>query len=215
MVVTKQLIIDFDSTFITGESLDWLAEIANPSVISKLSEITKQGMDGTITYQESLTSRLDLFWPNKNHINQLIEKINRSITPSVISNKNWIIEHRDNIYIISGGFIDYIQEPLTSFGILPNHIFGNSFIFDKDRVVGFDENNLLSQSGGKAHIVKNLALDGEVMVVGDGITDFEIKEQGAADMFIAFTENMSRSSVTKKADVIARSFTEIISLYES
>jgi D-3-phosphoglycerate dehydrogenase len=213
--VKKNIIIDFDSTFITGESLDWLAEIANPSVISQLSEITKQGMSGTIPYQESLKSRLNLFSPNKNHIDLLIEKINTSITPSIMQNQDWIKNHRDHIYIISGGFIDYMKKPLTSFGILPDHIVGNSFIYVDDRVVGFDKNNPLSQNGGKAIIVKRLQLDGEVIVIGDGITDYEIVSYGAADMFVAFTENVSRPSVIKTSKQQACSFNEVISFYES
>lgn len=214
-MVVKHLIIDFDSTFITGESLDWLAEIADPSITHELSEITKQGMEGALSFHESLSSRIELFSPTKDHIRKLIEKIKRSITPSLIHNQKWIQQHRNEIYIISGGFVDYMQEPLESFGILSHHIFGNSFIYDGDHVVGFDRHNPLSHSGGKETVVSNLNLKGEVIVVGDGITDYEIKKQGAADMFIAFTENISRPSVTQKADKIVNSFDEVISYYES
>ena len=215
VVLNRHLIIDFDSTFITGESLDWLAEIANPSVVSQLRKITKQGMDGSISYRDSLTSRLRLFSPTKDHINQLITKIQSSITPSIIQNQHWITQHRGNIFIISGGFLDYMREPLESFGILPDHIYGNTFIFDDDCVVGFDTDNPLSQSGGKAKVVKNLHRAGEIIVVGDGITDYEIVSKGAADIFIAFTENVSRQPVIDVSKQEACSFNEVISFYES
>ena len=34
-----------------------------------------------------------------------------------------------------------------------------------------------------------------IIVVGDGYTDLEIKQNGEAAVFIAFTENISRDSV--------------------
>jgi D-3-phosphoglycerate dehydrogenase len=47
-------------------------------------------------------------------------------------------------------------------------------------------------------------------VIGDGYTDFEIKESGLANKFYAFTENVSRPKVTSQADHIAPSFDEIL-----
>lgn len=60
------LIIDFDSTFITGESLDELSEIVlkNHSDSAKhLNQIhgwTRAGMEGKIPFDESLSKRMQL-----------------------------------------------------------------------------------------------------------------------------------------------------------
>jgi D-3-phosphoglycerate dehydrogenase len=47
-------------------------------------------------------------------------------------------------------------------------------------------------------------------VIGDGYTDYEIKASGLANKFYAFTENVSRPSVTAQADHIAPSLDEIL-----
>ena len=55
-----------------------------------------------------------------------------------------------------------------------------------------------------------LNLCGNIIVVGDGYTDYEIKKCGVADTFIAFTENISRQSVIEKADIVANNFNTVI-----
>jgi D-3-phosphoglycerate dehydrogenase len=58
--------------------------------------------------------------------------------------------------------------------------------------------------------MKELNLQGEVFVIGDGYTDYQIREAGLASKFFAFTENVSRTNVTEKADHIAPSFDEVL-----
>jgi D-3-phosphoglycerate dehydrogenase len=75
--------------------------------------------------------------------------------------------------------------------------------------VGFDRGNPLSRSGGKAEAVHGLGLQGEIIAVGDGWTDYEMRAAGAADRFYAFTENVERPSVVERADRVARSFDDL------
>ncbi|MGV3540793.1 MAG: phosphoglycerate dehydrogenase, partial [Rufibacter sp.] len=76
--------------------------------------------------------------------------------------------------------------------------------------VGFDRNNPLTQNQGKAKQIKALGLDGEIYVIGDGYTDYEIKEAGIADKFYAFTENVSRDRVVGKADHVTPTLDEFL-----
>ena len=76
--------------------------------------------------------------------------------------------------------------------------------------VGFDKDNVLSENQGKAKKIEELELKGEVLVIGDGHTDYEIRSAGKAHKFFAFTENIARASVTAKADHIAPSLDEIL-----
>ena len=57
-------------------------------------------------------------------------------------------------------------------------------------------------------------LEGSVWAVGDGITDYEIRAAGAADIFYAFTENVERASVTAKADVVIKNFDEFLYMHD-
>ncbi|MEO1255937.1 MAG: phosphoglycerate dehydrogenase, partial [Bacteroidota bacterium] len=80
----------------------------------------------------------------------------------------------------------------------------------EDRIIGFDEENLLSDNNGKPKQIKSLNLEGEVFVLGDGFTDYEIKKAGLANKFYAFTENVRREKILHEADHEAPSLDEFL-----
>lgn len=211
------VLIDFDSTFVAIESLDKLAEIVlqtkpnKEEILSQIVEITKQGMEGRITFPQSLTRRLKLFGPNKKHIDELILCLQKAITPSFQRNKNFFKKNVENIYILSGGFKDYMIPVLKDFGITEDHILGNTFFFDKQgKVVGYDKNNPLGKEKGKVKMIEQMNFAKPLIIVGDGFTDYEIKQAGLAHIFIAFIENVVREAVIKNADMVANNFEEVL-----
>src|SRR6185436_13025767 len=135
------------------------------------------------------------------------------VSESFKRNKDFFQKHSDNIYIISNGFREFIEPIVTEFGIKPENILANEFRFDTDgRVVGFDTENPLSANGGKVTQLKKLNLEGDIYVIGDGYTDYEIKLAGLANKFFAFTENVERENVTTKADHVTPSLDEFLYL---
>ena len=87
----------------------------------------------------------------------------------------------------------------------------NTFTFDaEDRITGFDADNVLSQDGGKILQLRQLDLHGPVYALGDGYTDYQIREAGLADRFYAFTENVSRPAVVAHADKVLPTFDEFL-----
>ena len=99
--------------------------------------------------------------------------------------------------------------------IIKEHILAQNFTFTKDGIInGVDSTQLLSQKHGKIDAVKSLKLDGTIIAIGDGWTDYQIKEAGLANFFIAFTESVYRKPVTNKGDFIASSFNEVINYIE-
>ncbi len=217
MRTTPTYIIDFDSTFTKVEALDVLAGIVmegkeNKHVIeSSITDITIQAMTGALSFDKALKQRLDLLEINKESLNKLITRLRTEISDSFLQNESYIRAHAHSIYIISGGFKDFIIPVVAHFGITADHVFANEFIFDTDgNVTGFDKTNPLSQPKGKVTLVKSLHLQGEVIVIGDGYTDYEIREAGYADKFYLFTENVRRENLVDKADKIVNSFDDII-----
>jgi len=213
----QYLIIDFDSTFVTVESLDELAGISlqnNPErdkILKKIDRITKLGMDGTLPFYESLEARLQLFQSSKTDIEALISLLKKSITPSFMKNKDFFLKNNKKIYIVTGGFREYIVPVLSEFGISQNHILANTFVFNKNgTMTGLDKKNFLAYPKGKAKAVKSLKLSGKIVVIGDGYTDFEIKKEKAADIFVAFVENVKRDKITKLADKVINNFDELL-----
>jgi len=211
-------IIDFDSTFITGETLEWLAEIVLRDlqsekwkiVLQKINKITNLSMNGKISFEDSLWKRLTLFQAHRNHIEQLIQRISTSVTPSFARNRDFIQKNANIIKIVSGGFHEYMDPILKSFGIPQENIFGNTFLFEDGKVVGFDTENPLSKSKGKVEIVKAMNLEGKVIVIGDGYTDYEIVKEGVGNIFIAFTENIKRGFIDEIKPISVNSFEGII-----
>lgn len=213
----KNFIIDFDSTFVKIESLDLLASIAlngrpdQEERVSKISSITDQGMNGDISFSESLSSRLALLDAHQNHIDQTIRELKSKISKSINRNKSFFKKHADSIYILSSGFKELIEPVVAEFGISSDHVIANSFTFDEDgNISGYDTTNPLAGNGGKVKVVESLNLSGDVYAIGDGYTDYEIKKAGLATGFYAYTENISREKVTAVADHITPSFDEFL-----
>lgn len=217
MPISTKFIIDFDSTFTQVEALDILGEISlaqDPKKSDKLKaikDITDMGMEGTLNFRESLERRLAILEATKPQISELIVELKSKVSKSFQRNKEFLSENAENIIIISNGFKDFIIPIVGEFGIKPENIFANEFIYDDTgKIIDFDRENILSKNGGKPETIKNLNLEGEIYVIGDGYTDYEIKASGMANKFYAFTENINRPKVTSKADHIAPSLDEIL-----
>jgi D-3-phosphoglycerate dehydrogenase len=214
---TKKFIIDFDSTFTQVEALDILGEISlsnDPDKAQKLQaikDITDKGMEGAITFRESLEMRLDILQASKNQIQELIAALKQKVSKSFERNKEFFQENADDIYIISNGFKDFILPIVSDYGIKKENVFANEFVFDEaGKIIDFNRENPLSQNNGKAETIRRVNLEGDIYVIGDGYTDFEIKASGLANKFYAFTENVHRPRVVSQADHIAPSFDEIL-----
>lgn len=212
----KILIIDFDSTINKLEGLDELAKIidhknGNTQVSEKIKEITDLGMQGEISFTESLNRRMELLNFDQKDLEQLITHLKQNFTDSFINNISKLEEMRDDLIIISGGFKDFIVPCLSEFKFKTENIYANEFIFNKTGVCsGINNQNLLAKDLGKYNIVKSLNLEGELYIIGDGYTDYQIKELGAADKFIAFTENVARENIIRHADYVAKNFGEVL-----
>lgn len=218
--MSKQyLIIDFDSTFTKIEALDLLGEIVlagsprQAEVLEQVKEITNLGMDGSLDFRTSLSQRLELLRPHRRDILELAEQLKDRISDSFLRNRESFRSLRDVVYVISNGFRDFIVPVVAHFGLDPDQVFANEFIYDDEGyVTGFDPDIPLSRSGGKPLVIRDLGLKGEVYVIGDGYNDFEIRKEGYANKFYLFTENVRRDKVIPIADHIAPNLDEI--LYE-
>lgn len=213
------LIFDFDSTFVKLEALDELAGIAlkkNKNKNKALSEIKKTtilGMEGAISFPESLSRRFKLLSANKKHVKELVGLLKNNISDSVQRNKGYFKKNHKNIYIISGGFSEYICPVVAEFGIKRKNVLANRFVFDgRGNIIGFDRRNKLSRDNGKVKQIRGMGLAGSIWVIGDGWTDYKIREAGIAEKFVAFFENVKREKVARKADQIVSNFDEFLEL---
>ena len=211
----NHFIIDYDSTFIKVESLDELSKISNgddETINNKISEITNLGMEGKISFSNSLRKRIELIECNKEDIVKTVEILEKKVSDSFKNNISFLKNNAENILIVSSGFHELIEPIVIQYGIKKENIFANKFLYDNDKVIGYDKKNPLSKSQGKVNILKELKLKGEVHVIGDGYTDYEIKKEGLANYFYLFIENIKRESVVKSADYLLKSLDQFIKI---
>ncbi len=213
----KFFVIDFDSTFTRVEALDELVRISlagKPSAGAALEEIrsvTERAMAGEISFSESLRRRVSLLGANRSHIDELVLVLREKVSDSFLRNRDFFAAYGDQIRIVSSGFKEFIVPIVAEFGIAAENVYANTFRFDESGVIlGYDETNYLSQDKGKVKLLRDLQLPGEVYVLGDGYTDYEIREAGLANKFFAFTENVERETVVSMADHTSATLDEFL-----
>ncbi|TDB64119.1 phosphoglycerate dehydrogenase [Arundinibacter roseus] len=211
------IVIDFDSTFTKVEGLDELAHIAlaghpdRENLVQQIRDLTDKGMNGEMSFADGLRRRISLLSGNRSHIDLLIEYLRTKISDSFQRNKAFIADNTDHIYVVSSGFKEFIVPIVTELGVREDHVFANEFIFDADgTIIGIDEANVLASDGGKIKLLRSLNLTGDVYVIGDGYTDYELRESGLANRFYAFTENVNRPRVVEVADHVSGSLDEFL-----
>lgn len=148
MPKTKKFIIDFDSTFTRVEALDILGEISlsgDPRQQEKLQaikDITDKGMDGSLTFRESLEQRLDILQASKSQIAELIVVLKQKVSKSFERNKDWLKDNAADVFIISNGFKDFIIPIVTEYGIKEENVFANDLIYDESgKIINFNREN--------------------------------------------------------------------------
>jgi D-3-phosphoglycerate dehydrogenase len=213
----RTFVFDFDSTLTQVEAFEELAEISlkgdpkKKEKIAQIARITDQGVDGDITFTESLEKRLKILNAHRDHLDQLVKRLSKKISPSISRNKKFFTEFADDIYIVSCGFKEFIDPIMAKYGIPSDRIHANTFRFNKaGKIVGFDRENDLAKPDGKIDELRKMELPGEVHMIGDGFSDYQTRAAGIADKFYAFTENVQRKNILDKADHIAPSLDEIL-----
>ena len=216
-MTSPAFIFDFDSTLVRIETLEALAEIAladAPDAAVRKAEIaalTEQAMGGQVDFGTALKRRLELLAPSRAHVEALADRILDEATASIRRNVDFFEKHADRIYILSGGFREIIAPLAKRLSIAEDHVLCNDLVYDEnDRATSADTNNPLSRDGGKPEVIRSLKLEGPVIMVGDGWNDAEVKLEGAADRFYAFTEVVSRPKVVEVADATAASLDEVL-----
>jgi len=215
--VGRKYVFDFDSTLTRVEALDVLAEMTlegrsdREKIVNQIQEITNLGIDGDISFTESLERRIKLLNAKKEDLSALVVELRQKISKSIASNKEFFEKFSDDIYVISCGFKEFIDPIVAEYNIPSDRVYANTFKFDESgNIIGFDETNVLSSHNGKIECLKELDLDGEVQVIGDGYSDYVMREAGIAHKFFAYTENVHREKAANNADHIAPNLDEFL-----
>lgn len=215
----KKLIIDFDSTLVKIETLDELAKMVlsgradGDEITTEIKKITELGMNGEISFPDSLQRRIALIQTTKDFVLEMGNSVKSEISKSVLENLDFFRMNAGNIFIISGGFKDLIFPTSDFLGIARENVLANEFLFENEILVGVNNDNLMAQENGKVNQIKKLNLAGELIMIGDGWTDYQPREFKIVDKFVAYTENISREKVIQVADLVVDDFNKIIEIF--
>ena len=214
---SRKFIFDFDSTLTQVEALDVLAELTlkhredREEIIHKIQEITNLGIDGDISFTESLERRIRLLNAHENDLRPLIDALRNKISKSITANRAFFEDYADDIYVISCGFKEFIDPIVSEYNIPSERVYANTFEVDAaGKIIGFDKENVLATHNGKIACLRQLDLEGEVQVIGDGYSDYVMREAGIAHKFFAYTENVHREKAARNADHIAPNLDEFL-----
>jgi len=208
-----RFILDFDSTLVRVETLEVMADLMpDPSQArTRVRKLTDAAMGGRMDFQRALRERLEILRLHRDMLPQLGARLREEITPSFMRNRAFLTAQAENIYVVTSGFRELVMPVIESLGLKPEQLYANTLHFDPEGFIdGCDWTNPLTEDGGKVKVVRRLKLPGEVVVVGDGWSDYQIFESGAAQRFYAFTENVEREEVISAAARVAPSFDEVL-----
>ena len=217
MADAATFVFDFDSTLVRIESLEALADLAldgaddGAAIRDEVGRLTDAAMAGEIGFGEALRRRLALLPLHRRHVEALAARVADELAPSVQRNLAFFRQHADRIVIVSGGFREIVAPVAARLGVAADRVLANDLVYDADgRVTGVDPANPLAEAGGKVRAIAGLALPRPLVMVGDGWTDAEVRQAGAADRFYAFTEVVRRLPVIGAADAEVASIDELL-----
>jgi D-3-phosphoglycerate dehydrogenase len=213
MSADLRFILDFDSTLVRVETLELMAELTPDAAKTRtrIRELTDAAMGGRMDFRSALKERLDVLRFHRDLLPKLTARLKEEISPSFLRNRAFLAAHADHIYVVTSGFRDVVEPVIKGLGLRPENLKANSLHFDAEGYIdGCDWENPLAADGGKVTVVQGLKLPGDVVVVGDGWSDYEIYQAGAARRFYAYTENVQRKEVLDKAERVAPSFDEVL-----
>lgn len=183
------------------EGIDELAVSHGPAV----AELTAAAMRGEVALQDVYARRLDIVRPTREQVSSLGEGYIAAIVPDARETLNALRSEGVAVRVISGGLRPAVISLARSLEIPEHAVWAVDVSFHPDGAyAGFDPLSPLARSGGKGELVGSWTADLErpVMMVGDGVTDLEVRPH--VDLFVAFAGVTEREAVVKAADIVIR-----------
>ena len=129
------VIFDLDSTLVTIEGLDWLAQ--KKGVSPRSIEITKLSMEGKVDFKTTLIEKMNLISPSYDDIVAMGDAYCTNIVEGAQEMVTRFLEAGIDVWIITGNFNPAVEMLSKKLGI--KNVVCNKINFDSDgKYVGFD-----------------------------------------------------------------------------
>jgi len=211
---------DVDCTVCRKDSMDMIAEFVGADT-AEVERITNQAMNGELSLEEALQKRMDIINPTPALIKNFHEAHppEGRLCPGIAELIQALHDRGAIVYLISGGFRELTLPVAKLLNIPFDRVFANRMFFQNDDITlqptvfaGFDFSQPTAHAGGKTKAIQGIRTNRPfetIIMIGDGVTDLEAAEEGAADLFIAYTGIVSRPNVVAGASWAVKHFDEL------
>ncbi|HLF95528.1 MAG TPA: HAD-IB family phosphatase [Methylococcaceae bacterium] len=191
------ILFDCDSTLSAIEGIDELARQAG--LYEQLAPLTAAAMEGTLSLEAVYRKRLDAIRPTREAVEALGECYFRHAVPGAKEVIAELQKRGKRVHIVSGGLRQALLPLAARLGVGAEQVHAVDVFFDEvGNYRDFDESSPLARGGGKTVVCCRVReTEGPVVLVGDGMTDFEVTEAGVD--FIGFGGVAKRESVRSHA----------------
>lgn len=191
------ILFDCDSTLSAIEGIDELARQAG--LYEQLAPLTAAAMEGTLSLEAVYRKRLDAIRPTRAAVDALGECYIRHAVPGAEEVIAELQNRGKRVHIVSGGLRQALLPLAARLGVAAERVHAVDVFFDEvGNYRDFDESSPLARGGGKTVVCCQVREEeGPVVLVGDGMTDFEVTEAGVE--FIGFGGVARRESVRSRA----------------
>jgi len=193
------VVFDFDSTLIRCESLEEILApkcAARPGLEDEIRAVTAMGMEGRISFKESLARRLALAAPSRDEVAGFGREAIDLLTPGMAQLVADLRAAGHAVKIISGGLREAIVPVALHLGLRDEDVGAVALLFHNDGgFAGIDTQDPFSDSKSAGARPLCGTWPKPVVAVGDGMTDYHLHRDGLVDHFIAYTQWARRAPV--------------------
>lgn len=195
----KHIFFDLDSTLVTIEGLDYLAELKQLG--KAIVPITTAAMNGEISMHLAMEQKIALLQPSKQDLLDIGQAYLDKLTlgaPETISE----LQDRGYIcWILTGNFTHAAFPVAQHLGIVKRHVLANQLSLNRrGQFLRFHADHPLSHNDGKTTMLKKLGINlSDAVMIGDGSTD--LATQDHVGLFIGFGGVVNRPKVAKLAKI--------------
>ncbi|MCH9769265.1 MAG: HAD-IB family phosphatase [Gammaproteobacteria bacterium] len=170
------IILDCDGTLSAIEGIDILAE--QNGVGPMVEALTQKAMGETGINLELYETRLELVKPSRQQLMDLAQAYYNAMSPDAMTVINAFQELDKEVFVISAGLNPAVMMFANLLGIDEERVFAVNVKFSQEgHYRDFDHEAPTTQTNGKRKIIKAIKdTYNHVMMVGDGLNDFEVHD---------------------------------------
>ncbi len=199
--MSASILFDVDSTLLDRESFEELIRLAtpDPAVLEQVALLSRLAMEGTISFQESLSKRIALSAFTRQHVAQICHQLADWISPGMKELIAKLQAQSIRVWLVSGGLQEIITHCALLLKIPKEQAQGAKVGWSEDDMPIFDWQDALSQSKVLGAQALAAQFTSPTIMIGDGWTDFEVFSKGVANYFVAYTQWVKRPQVIAAA----------------